>query len=112
MSARPIAASGWSTAVTSMPSSAVISVAKASRRFFVGLKQRTDAILRTALAAISCAPACQPQPRMPTVVALLRARYLIPRPFAAPTRMRCITPSGRMASGSPFSDENNSTRPT
>jgi len=34
------------------------------------------------------------------------------QPFAAPTRMRCITPSGMMASGSPFSTENRRTRPT
>ena len=42
----------------------------------------------------------------------LRARYLMPRPLVAPTRMRCMTPSGMIASGSPFSTENNSTRPT
>ena len=49
---------------------------------------------------------------MPTVSAFLRARYLMPRPLVAPTRMRCITPSGMIASGSPLSTENSSTRPT
>jgi hypothetical protein len=49
---------------------------------------------------------------MPTAFAFARARYLMPSPLAAPTRMRCITPSGRIASGSPFSTENSSTNPT
>ena len=49
---------------------------------------------------------------MPTVSAFLRARYLMPSPLVAPTRMRCITPSGMIASGSPLSTENSSTSPT
>src|SRR5262245_3500739 len=56
--------------------------------------------------------ACQPEPRMPTLFAFSRARYLMPSPLAAPTRIRCMTPSGRIASGSPFSTENSRISPT
>ena len=112
MSAPLIASSGRSTGVILTPSFALISLQKASRL----LARRTEAAdgfdVAHARTAISCAPACQPEPRMPTWRAFLRARCLTPSPFAAPTRMRCITPSGMIASGSPFSTENSSTRPT
>src|ERR1043165_364844 len=81
------AASGDSTGGTVTPSR-LISFAKASRFALVGLKQRIILILRTVQAAISCAPACQPEPRMPTVLASCRARYLIARPFAARSEER------------------------
>src|SRR5271170_7882260 len=112
MSAPLIASSGVVTGVTAMPSVALISCAKVSRFCALGLKQRMVSIGRTAQAAISWAPACQPEPRMPIDFAFCRARYLTPSPLAAPTRMRCMTPSGKIASGSPVALENNSTRPT
>ena len=84
----------------------------AARLFGLGLKQRTLVTSRTAQAAMTCAPACQPEPRSPMQFAFVRARCLIAMPLAAPTRMRCMTPSGRIANGSPFSTENSSTNPT
>ena len=93
-------------------SAALISPANASRFARLGLKHRIPSISRTAQTAMSWLPACQPDPRMPTTLASLRARYLAPSPLAAPTRMRCMTPSGRIASGSPFAVENKSTSPT
>src|SRR4051812_4122542 len=63
------ASSGWLTGTTSMLSNSLICVAKVSRLALVGLKQRIDLISRTAQAAMSWVPACQPQPRMPTVAA-------------------------------------------
>ena len=66
-----MASSGCATGTTSTLSSALISLAKAVRFSAFGLKQRIDAISRVAQAAISCAPACQPEPRMPTVLRIL-----------------------------------------
>ena len=41
---------------------------------------------------------------------MVRTSTVIP-PLVAPTRVRCMTPSGRIASGSPFSVENSNTSP-
>ena len=111
MSAPAIASSGCATGMTSTPSTSLICRAKASRLSALGLKQRMVSMSRTAQTAMSCAPACQPEPRMATVLASLRARYLTPSPLAAPTRMRCMTPSGKIASGSPVSVENKQHQP-
>src|SRR5262249_57465037 len=76
MSAAWIASSGRPTGRTSTPSIALMAPAKGSRLCGLGLKQRIVSMSRTAQAAISCAPACQPDPRMPTLFAFLRARVL------------------------------------
>src|SRR3984893_4032024 len=112
MSAAPIASSGEPTGSTSIFKATLMSPATATQRSRLGAKHRMVSILRPAHAAISCVAACQPEPRMPTVLSSLRARYLMPRPLVAPTRMRCRTPSGRIANGSPLSEENNRTKPT
>ena len=41
-----------------------------------------------------------------------RARYFAASALVAPTRARCITPSGMIASGSPLCELNSSTSPT
>ena len=104
--------SGVSTGVTSTPSVALISVEKAVRFSALGLKQRMVSMSRTVQMAVSWVPACQPDPRIPTHLASSRARYLAASPLVAPTRVRCITPSGKIARGSQFSVLNNSTSPT
>ncbi len=52
---------------------------------------------------MSCEPACQPLPMRARVQASSRARCLRAMALAAPTRMRCITPSGNMARSAPVS---------
>ncbi len=84
----------------------------ASRFSRLGLKQRTRSIPRTAAIAISCAPAWNPEPMIAAVRASVRARYFAPNPLVAPTRIRCMAPSGKIASGSPVSVLNSSTSPT
>ena len=66
--------------LTSTPSVSVISAANASRFSRVGLKQRICLMSRTAQAAISCEPACQPEPRMPTVLGVLAREILDAEP--------------------------------
>ncbi len=81
MSAPLIASSGWPTGTTSTPSDARIAAAKASRLRGLGLKQRIVSMSRTAQAAISCAPACQPEPRMPTRLGVLAGEIFDAEPI-------------------------------
>ncbi len=106
------ASSAASTATTSVPVFSAISLAKLSRCALVGLKTCTRLIFRTAHIAGTCAPACQPEPNIPRTGAFGTAMRAAARALVTATRRRCITPSGKIASGSPVSAENNSTSPT
>ena len=78
----------------------------------VGLKTRISLRSRTAAWAVTCAPACQPDPSTARVSASSRPRYFAASALVAPTRARCITPSGMIARGSPLWELKSSTSPT
>src|SRR5262249_48688637 len=63
-------------------------IGKGSAVFWIRAEAANARNSRTVQAAMSCAPACQPEPRRPMRFAFARARCLIAMPLAAPTRMR------------------------
>src|SRR5262245_7588426 len=88
------------------------SFSEVSGLLFVGLYTFTLFIFLTAHMAGKWLPACQPEPNRAIVLASSRARQRAAMALLEATRMRCTTPSGKIASGSPFSVENNITKPT